>query len=151
MVSFATASVILDEQIIVERDDHAYMELSGKKGGSLEIDVKVIEGDPIDLFMMNQTNFQIYLKKGDFDYYEKGSALNIYSKKYTFEAPETADYIFVVDNSELGIAYSFSSVQVRIVITDLGMPFVGAYGILLAFMVAVLYMGIGGGSRKRGD
>lgn len=136
-----SAGVISDKTLTIESDQFKYLELEAKRGGSLEIDVRVEGEDGIDVFMMNRDNFELYSSGMDFDFYEKGSAMNINTKKYTFEAPESQDYLFVLDNTEEGVAFSISSITVRVIISDMGSPFVGTFGAVMALAVVFILAG----------
>jgi hypothetical protein len=92
--------------------------------------------------MMNEENFERYSAGIDYDYYEKGSAMNIHTKKYSFEAPESQTYIFVLDNTEEGIAYTLATVKVKVVISDLGTPFPGAFDVIAALMTVSIILSL---------
>lgn len=132
-----SAREISNERVEVELDSYQSLDLKGKKGGVLKIDVKVIEGDAVDVFVMNETNFYYYITDKDFEYLEKGSALNIKEKKWSFKAPEDGVYHVVLDNTDKGVAYPTSDIEVKIVISDVTKtPFIGVLETAFAFLIA---------------
>lgn len=139
-VPAASAGTISDETLTIEADQFKWLELEGTKDGTLEIDARIIGEGAIDIFMMDKANFDLYSGGVDYNYYEDGSAMNIHTKKYTFKAPESQTYYFVVDNTEEGIAYTLATVKVRVVISDLGTPFLGAFEVVLALSAASIIL-----------
>jgi hypothetical protein len=149
LVPAVSAKILSEETLTIESDSFKWLELEATKGGNLEIDVKIIGEGAIDIFMMDQANFDKYSGGMDYDYYEKGSAMNIHTKKYTFEAPESQTYFFVVDNTEEGIAYTLATVKVKVVISDQGTPFLGAFESVLAMSVIFIVLSVGKKYRMR--
>lgn len=143
LVPSVSASIISEETLTIEADQFKWLELEGTKGGNLEIDARIIGEGAIDIFMMNEANFDLYSGGMDYDYYEDGSAMNIHTKKYTFEAPESQTYYFVLDNTEEGIAYTLATIRVKVVISDLGTPFLGTFEVVLALYTAFIIMTFG--------
>jgi hypothetical protein len=149
IVPAVSANVLSEETLTIDSDSYKWLELEAKKGGNLEIDVRIIGEGAVDIFMMNEDNFNLYTNVMDFDYYEKGSAMNIHTKKYTFEAPESQTYFFVVDNTEEGTAYTLATVKVKVVISDQGTPFLGAFEVVLALSLVFIVLTFG--KRRRGQ
>jgi hypothetical protein len=140
LVPLASAAIISEETLTIEADQFKWLELEGTKGGSLEIDARIIGEGSMDIFMMDESNFDLYSGGADYDYYEDGSAMNIHTKKYKFEAPKTQTYYFVVDNTEEGIAYTLATIEVKVVISDLGTPFLGAFEVVFALATVFIIM-----------
>ena len=132
MATHVSARVLSNESFVVEMNHHQAIDLQGEKDGVLEIEVKVIEGEAVDVFVMDEPNFIKYNNnQEDFEYYEKGSALNIKAKTWTFKAPQDGVYYIVVDNTDRGVAYPTSDVEVNIKISDVtteSTPFIGTIG-----------------------
>jgi hypothetical protein len=150
--SCVSARVISSERIEVLMDHYQTLELQGKKDGILEIDVKVIEGDAVDVFLMNETNFYNYMGDRDYDYYEDGSEMNIKQKKWTFTAEEDGIYYIVLDNTDKGIAYPTSDLDVKIVVSDVtSTPFAGATETIIAATIVgllIIIMGKKNGKKR---
>lgn len=142
-VPAASAGIISEETLTIDSDSYKFLELEATKGGTLEIDARIIGEGAIDIFMMNEDNFDLYSEGMDYDYYEKGSAMNIHTKKYSFEAPESQTYFFVLDNTEEGIAYTLAAVKVKVVISDLGTPFPGAFEVIVALATVFIVLSTG--------
>ncbi len=140
LVPLVSAGIISEETLTIEADQFKWLELEGTKGGSLEIDARIIGEGAMDIFMMDENNFELYSGGADYDHYEDGSAMNIHTKKYTFEAPKTQTYYFVVDNTEEGIAYTLATIKVKVVISDLGTPFLGAFEVVLALSTVFIIL-----------
>ena len=142
LVPSVSAKIISEETLTIESDSYKFLELEGTKGGSLEIDARIIGEGAIDIFMMDENNFELYSNGMDYDYYEDGSAMNIHTKKYSFEAPESQTYYFVLDNTEEGIAYTLATMKVKVVISDLGTPFLGAFEVVLALSTVFMILAV---------
>ena len=142
LVPAVSAKIISEETLTIDSDSYKFLELEGTKDGTLEIDARIIGEGAIDIFMMDETNFELYSDGMDYDYYEEGSVMNIHTKKYSFEAPKTQTYYFVLDNTEEGIAYTLAAVKVKVVISDLGTPFLGALEVILALSTVFLIMAV---------
>jgi len=151
LVPTVSANIISEETLTIESDQFKWLELEATKGGNLEIDVEIIGEGAIDIFMMDEANFDLYSGGMDYDYYEDGSAMNIHTKKYTFEAPESQTYLFVVDNTQEGIAYTLATVKVKVVISDLGSPFPGAFEVFLALSTVFIFLSIVKRRKKQND
>jgi hypothetical protein len=144
------ARVVSEERVEVELDDYQTLELQGKKDGVLEINVKVLEGDAVDVFLMNETNFYNYIGDRDYEYYEDGSALNINEKKWTFKAPEDGIYHVVLDNTDKGVAYPTSDIVVKVVVSDVtSTPFIGGMETVIAVSIGVLLSILFSGKHKQ--
>lgn len=142
LVPAVSAKIISEETLTIDSDSYKFLELEGTKDGTLEIDARIIGEGAIDIFMMDEANFELYSGGMDYDYYEEGSVMNIHTKKYSFEAPKTQTYYFVLDNTEEGIAYTLATVKVKVVISDLGTPSLGAFGVVLAFSTVFFVLAV---------
>lgn len=144
------ARVISEERVDVEMDDYQTLELQGKKDGVLEINVKVLEGDAVDVFLMNEANFFNYMEDRDYEYFEDGSALNINEKKWKFKAHEDGIYHIVLDNTDKGEAYPTSDIVVKVVVSDVtSTPFIGGIEIITAISIGAFLTIITSSKRRK--
>lgn len=75
-----------------------------EKGDKLHYEFDVIEGPAIDVFIMDDSNYQKYDNKEEFQYYDEPSTLGSTSGSGDFEAPEDGKYHIVLDGTSAGQA-----------------------------------------------
>ncbi|MDY6964804.1 MAG: PGF-CTERM sorting domain-containing protein [Halobacteriota archaeon] len=123
--STAIAQEILwDETSRVDVDYYVSYSAIIDEGTLITVTIRT-DGSPVDLFLMDSTDFGDYQafmneQKTSFYYYMDGSATNVVQKRYTFTVPETDRYYIVIDNAFTEIeeeAYAGVPVNVHIRVT----------------------------------
>ena len=68
----------------------------------LEVEIKVINGSAIDIYLTGSAGNDDYKDNEDFTFYTDYSEEHTKSIKYTFEAPTDDDYYIIIDNQDNG-------------------------------------------------
>lgn len=119
-----------NETKTIGNDEFLAYTFSGVDLYVVNIDVDVINGEEVDIFLMNSEDFISYqsvMLGGDFTQfssYSVGRGMKVKSKSYTFEFPKTDRYYLIIDNTfqpEYG-ALPSGSVDVKVTIVDGGCP-----------------------------
>jgi hypothetical protein len=87
-------------------------------GDILNVDIQVTSGGPVDILLMDATDYVNYLQDIDLEVYEDGSTDQVKSKKYSFTFDKTGDYYLVIDNDDIyGLADSIGAVDAHLKLT----------------------------------
>ncbi len=89
-----------------------------KAGDVLNVDLQVTSGSPVDVLLMNASDYPGYVnavsQRGSFNYIADGSMLGTTSIKYSYRFKESGDYYIVIDNTDLPRGGGSPSNQVEI-------------------------------------
>ncbi len=118
---------VLDETRIIKASGYLVYSFLGDKGEKINMNLEVINGEAIDVFIMDSsgfTDFQSMMLGGsseEFSSLATGQGRNVKSKSYTFTFDHTDRYYIVVDNSiqPVGGAKPSGQVDVKIKIDKL--------------------------------
>ncbi|CAD7768803.1 hypothetical protein FHEFKHOI_00433 [Candidatus Methanoperedenaceae archaeon GB50] len=121
---------LLDETKIIDDNEFLIYSFTGTADYVINVSIDVINGNAIDIFLMNSEQFIEYQSmmlggsSEGFKSYQVGKGTNIKSKFYSFEFPKTDKYYITIDNTNQpkGGAEPSGSVEVRIKIIDGGCP-----------------------------
>jgi tetratricopeptide (TPR) repeat protein len=72
--------------------------LALRKGEVVRLDLKIIRGGAIDLFLMDKENFLKFREGLSYQYYLEFSGLNLKQKSGTFRVPKSENYYLIFDN-----------------------------------------------------
>lgn len=95
----------VDESRTVGYNEYLVYSFSGSSGESISVSLEVINGNPVDVFLLDSkmfANYQSMMLGGaaeGFRDYAVGEGLGIKSKSYTFTFSETDRYYIVIDNT----------------------------------------------------
>ena len=67
-------------------------------GDMVDVDIQVVRGGSVDVFLMNAEDYASYLQRDEFHFYVVGSAQDVKSKMYSYAFVFAGDYYLVVDN-----------------------------------------------------
>jgi len=119
----ALAQISIDETKSIEIDMYNEISITDIEAGDvLSVDIQVTKGGPVDVMLMESSDYVDYLhamdteEGGTFSYYIDGSSDSIKSKKYSFTFPENGDYYLVIDNTinPIGGANPTGTVEVNV-------------------------------------
>ena len=91
--------VLVDEERFLGWGYYWYLEVELGKLEHLSGEVKVTSGSPVDLYVLDATNFQLFRSGLSFSYYTKPSRERVYSSTFEWTCPEKGVYYLVVKAS----------------------------------------------------
>jgi hypothetical protein len=103
--TISVSSSFVDESPYIEYGSAWHSSTVYPKGMTIHVSVRVQEGGPIDVLLMNSgdfLNFENLIRGGEagnFQYLKKGSALNVKSIDYEFTIPSDDRYFVVLNNA----------------------------------------------------
>jgi hypothetical protein len=102
--TISVSSSFVDESPFIEYGGAWHYSTVFRKGATIHVTVRVEEGGPIDVLLMNSgdfLDFDHFMKGegGTFQYFEMGSALNVKSVYYQFTIPSDDRYFIVLNNA----------------------------------------------------
>lgn len=108
----ATAEERADTETIRE-DEYAAIQIPFNDGPSLKVeyDVEVTDGPNIDIFVLDNANFQKYKTGDDFESHQVGSDMDTARSVNTFTLDRHATWWIVLDNTNEGGAQPPSNLQ----------------------------------------
>ncbi len=95
----------LDETRTVGYNEYLVYSFSGTRSVSVNVSLEVINGNSVDVFLLDSgkfTNYQSTMLGGgseSFDSFAAGQGKNVKSKSYAWELPQTDRYFIVIDNT----------------------------------------------------
>jgi len=91
--------VLVDEERFLGWGYYWYLEVELGKLEHLSGEVEVTSGSPVDLYVLDATNFQLFRGGLSFSYYTKPSREHVYSSTFEWTCPEKGVYYLVVKAS----------------------------------------------------
>jgi len=125
-----TLDSFFDETRTINDNEYLVYSFSGNSGNVINVSIDVVNGNAIDIFLLNSEQFINYQSillgssSKDFYFFSIGHGNKIKSKSYSFEFPETDKYYIMIDNTfrpENG-AIPSGNVDVKLTITNEGCP-----------------------------
>lgn len=110
--------IVVDETSQIQKDYYAYWEMKLAKDDMVSVEIST-DGAPIDLEIMDKTNFNRY-KGSTHQTYDCWGSDSVIRTEYVFVVPKDDTYYIVLDNTidpEFG-AYSRRSVNVNVLISE---------------------------------
>ncbi len=86
----------------VEKGGYSFARYDPGKGDEIRYEFEVLSGPKIDVFVMNQTNFNKYENLSEFEYYEDSSILGSGEGAKTFKSPTNDTLYIVMDGTVSG-------------------------------------------------
>lgn len=110
----------LDETTTIKNEEYLVYKFLGNKGDIINVNIWVVNGNPINTFLMNSdyfSSFESMMLGGsakDFSSIEEGSGKNIKEKLYRFTLPDTGKYYIIIDNTNRLGDQSQGNVDIRV-------------------------------------
>ncbi len=107
-----------DDTKVIEAGDH--MDILIDNSGDDDLDVRyfvvVSEGPAIDVFWLNEVEYDKYVGEEPFEYYQEYSVLNTKNVDKSFLWDENGKFYLVIDNTDQGTQPGNESATVRYVV-----------------------------------
>ena len=98
-----TIITLVDDTLWIDKGDYFIYEFQAKRGDILNVTVTVLDGDPIDFFLMEEDKkeqFEGWYNKTQIKFYayDNAKGLNITHSELVFTSPRTDNWFIILNN-----------------------------------------------------
>lgn len=122
-----TVEVIFNTTLWIDKGEYEFFTFDARRGDNLNLTVSVLEGGPIDYFLMEETKkqqFDGWLEGVEVKFYayDNGKALNVTHSNLEFTIPRTDRWYLILNNygHMLDGAYPVNEVRLYVLVENVG-------------------------------
>lgn len=98
---YSSSGILIDEEIKIEKEVYWYTGWPLYEGEQLDINITVIEGWLVDVFLLDSWGYRQFEEGMSFDYYEECSDLGIKELSCSIIIPTNDEWYLIIDNTNM--------------------------------------------------